>query len=414
MNKLGFRLAQFAGRQMSKLFVALLTLGLIAFDTEPKDQGIGGTGVIFNGDDQGLTGTGYFGTISDFGSIIINGREVDLDEEIQVKIDGMLARISDLKIGHVIAARSHVLDSHERIHMIDVMHTVVGPLESIDQVTGIGLVLGQIIDFNSRLDHEVLSNNDWIAVSGLRTQNGVIIASRVEKIHDGNFLVRGNHQQITKALMALRLKSQSIPLGSSLVLSGAFVSGRPQIKALRHVPLTALLSKVETLLVETYLPETRTGAVKPTITFFGEKLILKSSPTSTPSSQTRQVLEGINRNGQIIVTRSARAPFDDHRSGSSIKQTSLENSSNRLSPSTSEDEITESGPNSDNQGSEGESGAEKNGGSGTDWGSDKGTNDKGTNDKGTNDKGTNDKGTNDKGTNDNGNGDKGGDKAEKD
>jgi hypothetical protein len=83
----------------------VLILALAAFDTAPKDQGIGGTGAIFRGDDQGLTGTGYFGTISDFGSIIINGREVDLGDTIIVKIDGAPAQISDLKIGHVIAAR---------------------------------------------------------------------------------------------------------------------------------------------------------------------------------------------------------------------------------------------------------------------------------------------------------------------
>ena len=91
-------------RSVAPLAFSLL-VGLAAFDMAPKDQGIGGTGSIFRGEDQGLTGTGYFGTISNFGSIIINGREIDVSEAPFVKIDGVTADISELKIGHVIAAR---------------------------------------------------------------------------------------------------------------------------------------------------------------------------------------------------------------------------------------------------------------------------------------------------------------------
>ncbi len=386
MSNKSSRFALFGGRRLFIPLAILLALGLAAFDTAPKDQGIGGTGAIFSGEDQGLTGTGYFGTISDFGSIIINGFEIDVSDAIIVKIDGVRAQISDLKIGQVIAARSVVTASHEQIQSVDVLHAVIGPLESIDPVTGLGFVLGQTIDFNSRIDHETISKNEWIAVSGLRAQSGVIVASRIEKMREGHFLVRGDATQIEKAFAALHLNSQPSPAGSSLVLSGSMIAGRPQIQSLRQVPLTAILSNTKTLVVETYLPAMVAGQDRPTLTLFGEKLVLKNNMMAAlPSSQTRRVLEGVNHNGQMLVTRIAPAPFDDRRSGASVKQTILENASKKrsgaaqsASPSepssaTSETDTTESNPSADSQGSEGEAGAAgKSGNGGNKGGGDKG------------------------------------------
>lgn len=385
MRNRAFRFSAVPVKWLLVPLTTLLMLSLAAFDTAPKDQGIGGTGAIFRGDDQGLTGTGYFGTISDFGSIIINGREVDLGDAIIVRIDGAPAQVSDLKIGHVIAARSYVTDAHEQIQTVDVLHTVIGLLETLDPATGLGVVLGQTIDFNSRIGRETFATGDWIAVSGLRAQSGVIVASRVEKMASESFLVRGDAAQIKVAFAALNITSQSIPSGSSLVLSGRMVAGRAQIDAVRRSPLIKLLSGTKTILVETYLPATVAAQDRSVVTLLGEKLFLKNKiAAGIPKMQTRQVLEGVNRNGRLLVTRTATAPFDDHPSRASIKQTSLEGASKirsgagQSSSSSPAADASESDGSSDSQSTEGETGAGQNGkGGGSSSGGDKGSGDKG-------------------------------------
>jgi hypothetical protein len=72
----------------------------------PRDQGIGGTGASIAPDesegDRGIGGTGVIGTITCFGSIVVNGLRIAYPENASMRIDGAAAPPAALRIGQVV------------------------------------------------------------------------------------------------------------------------------------------------------------------------------------------------------------------------------------------------------------------------------------------------------------------------
>lgn len=363
------------GRAIFINLALLMALTLAAFDAAPKDQGIGGTGTASRGDDQGLTGTGYLGTILGFGSIIINGQEVELSDKAVVQIDGAAGTIADLKIGQVIAARTKEALSGEYIQSIDVLHVVIGQVKNFDTVSGRGMILGQSIDFNSRVDQQNIANGDWVAVSGLRAPNGLIVASRVDASQGEEFLVRGTTAQIRKALAALDLKSRDVPSGSFLVLSGSMEAGLAQIQPVQNLSLKSFFRGAKNMLIETYVSADSHGNDRLPATIMGEKLLLKNGAFGSSSGTGgRLVIEGTRRDGGMVVRRSSPAGFDDAKSLDSIKRRKLDGgnlspSNGPESPSSPKIEPEEAGSDGESHGSGGSEVKDQNGGKD---GSDKG------------------------------------------
>ena len=64
---------------------------------DPRNgDGIGGTGIKLADNGDGLGGTGIIGTISGFGSIIVNSKKLDFDRSTAVESDGRPANLEDL------------------------------------------------------------------------------------------------------------------------------------------------------------------------------------------------------------------------------------------------------------------------------------------------------------------------------
>jgi len=325
--------------------IAAVSFGLAAFETVPKDQGIGGTGKLFRGDDNGISGTGYVGTITDFGSIIVNGREIEIDDNTSVLIDGVPSSVSDLKKGHVIAARSATINSVETAVTVQVFNTVVGQLSAFNQSTGLGVVLGQIVDFNSRFDREALHVGNWYAVSGLRAENSVVIASYVTPSSPGQFLVRGSTQEIKQALKSLGQSQQGSKKGNSLLLSGEILAGKVHIRKLQPFSVYASLKSPKTVLVESYLPRSgvQSGALNSEL--FDQKLVLpKSFEAATLGGRDRVILEAHRTSGHFVVKEAIPAAFVDRASenAKSLSQATIENSiTSSLSGSVDDDQSKE-------------------------------------------------------------------------
>lgn len=307
-----------------KLLVAFLlgatSLVLAGSSSVPKDQGIGGTG--------------YIGTIIDFGSIIINGREIDLDVQTRVRIDGATGDISDLKKGHVIAARSDDVDGIEKAVTIDVIKIAIGRLDHFDPSTGLGVILGQVIDFNSRLDSETLTRGNWYAVSGLRAENDVVIASLIEASPQGVFLVRGTAAQIQNALTDLKVKNRQIPNGDTLVLSGLIRSDKAQIRRLQPYSLLSTLKQPSVIWIESYVGRStsRDGVV--TLSQTGTPFVLsKTMRNAMAGAQERIVLKAQKSARRFIVNDVATAPFVDRASerSMSLSKTAIDDVSDALS-----------------------------------------------------------------------------------
>ncbi|TXN00234.1 hypothetical protein FV242_22705 [Methylobacterium sp. WL64] len=200
----------------------------------PRDQGIGGTGMKMTDEpkdgalgegDRGIGGTGVIGTIRRFGSIVVNDLRIAYPPEVAVEIDGEPAKAADLKIGQVV----HVVARPERgglgTSRIDVVSEVVGPVESL--APGRMIVLGQRVSTGDLA-------GDWkpgtrVAVSGLRRPDGVIMASLIEPRSFGPDRVAGPVRRNAGgglSIGGLRLKGADVlPPGQRALVTGATEAG---------------------------------------------------------------------------------------------------------------------------------------------------------------------------------------------
>lgn len=201
-------------------------------------DGIGGTGVVAHVGGDGIGGTGIVGTISGFGSIIVNGLKLEYNNKTTVESDGRPAALGDLKIGQVIegvAWRDKQGDL--RLEKLEIRHAVTGPISSIDYDNERLVVLGQTVRVNLAGDKSQKSGfaflkvGDMVRVSGLRLDDGMIIASRLDQTDDdGRVLVRGpvtTLQNGTVKIGDLAVDLSSAALAETLETgTTAFVAGR--------------------------------------------------------------------------------------------------------------------------------------------------------------------------------------------
>lgn len=203
-------------------------------------DGIGGTGIQHanngekNGD--GIGGTGIVGTISGFGSIIVNGLKLEFDPSTAVETDGKPATLEALKVGQVIRAVAGSKDGELYLDAIDIQHAVTGPVTSIDHDGQTMMVLGQNVRLNLAGDKTAinafkdLKAGDIVSVSGLRWADGTIIATRVdEQSKDERLMVRGTAAVVSGN--SVQVGGLTIPLDGTVISApqaGAqvFASGR--------------------------------------------------------------------------------------------------------------------------------------------------------------------------------------------
>lgn len=160
------------------------------------DGGIGGTGVRADG---GIGGTGaraeadlhLFGVITGFGSICVNGIEVHYNPSTPILINAQPASSAALSVGQTVLVRAaDAGNGAAQARSIQIAEAAVGAVTAIDASAGIFHVAGQPV----RLDPATLFGpglgpdlaraakiGDTLRVSGLRTANGTIAATRVDR-----------------------------------------------------------------------------------------------------------------------------------------------------------------------------------------------------------------------------------------
>ncbi len=139
-------------------------------------QGFGGTG------HQGFGGTGIIGTISAFGSIWVNGVEIEYDPTTPIK--NPLGAESPLKLGQqvVVETQKGSSRSNPKAQQIQVFVPIAGKISQRqgNQIT----VEGQTITIQGHtlLDKEVdLTPGHYIAINGYHTASGTWMATRVNQ-----------------------------------------------------------------------------------------------------------------------------------------------------------------------------------------------------------------------------------------
>lgn len=272
----------------------------------PRDQGIGGTGMMRTDPprdggpgegDRGIGGTGVIGTIRGFGSILVNGLRIAYPADAAVFLDGEPAKAADLKVGHVVSIVARPEGAGLTTWRIDVASEVVGPVESA--VPDRLVVLGQ------RVSTAGLPGGwkagDRVAVSGLRRPDGVIVASLIEPRAGGPERVAGPVRRGADGAPTigdLRLTGTSVPLvGRRALVTGAASAGALQVT---NAANTAFPPGLRSASIEAYVGRAGAGLE------LGSGLVVAGRASSSVPGQgsVRAVLTAaVARDGSLTVER---------------------------------------------------------------------------------------------------------------
>ncbi|RKZ65158.1 MAG: hypothetical protein DRQ44_08440 [Gammaproteobacteria bacterium] len=179
----------------------------VAVNDEDKDIGLGGTGLLTNADGgagsglggtgllanadagSGLGGTGVVGEITGFGSVFVNGIEIEYDNETPFTINGTTAAPQQLEIGDVVEVLTTDDNKHTQAQVINLRHEVIGKVESIEPQTFSFTVNGQSV---VQAIHKVAlpEVGATVAVSGFRIDEQTILATRVTPADSKQILLR--------------------------------------------------------------------------------------------------------------------------------------------------------------------------------------------------------------------------------
>lgn len=195
------------------------------------DRGIGGTG-ISPVEDRGMGGTGIIGVITGFGSIWVNGIEVEFDPATPVRVDGDNAGNSALRVGQVAVITATGSGSRLDARSITVRHEVSGPVEAVESNGTVLRVAGQRVTFAGQVwgDAAAPRTGDWVAVSGLPGPDGGIVATRIDRRQPGRVTVHGPLSGTVGepriGTLALRPGSRlGSDIGQPVTVSGRYVDG---------------------------------------------------------------------------------------------------------------------------------------------------------------------------------------------
>lgn len=158
--------------------LALMSCVTTATDNQVALGGIGGTGATSW--EGGIGGTGVVGTITEFGSIVINGLHVHYDPNqiVESAQGGMIG--ADFAIGQVVAAETQMVGGRLIARRLVHAASLVGAIESIDMATGTIIVGGEAVRVLPGVDVVGLAVGERVVVDGLRGADGVE-ASRIAK-----------------------------------------------------------------------------------------------------------------------------------------------------------------------------------------------------------------------------------------
>lgn len=183
---------------INRAIIFLLIVGITACATgqsimtaandEDQDIGLGGTGLLAD-NGSGLGGTGILGEITGYGSIFVNGIEVEYHRGTAFTVDGETAAYQQLEIGDVVEVLTTDASKHTQALMINLRHEVVGKVESVDPQTASFTVQGQRV-IQAADEKQLPATGETVAVSGFRIDDHSIQATRVKPAQTDQRLLR--------------------------------------------------------------------------------------------------------------------------------------------------------------------------------------------------------------------------------
>ena len=216
------------------------------------DDGIGGTGIANTTqprlrDDDGIGGTGVYGTLTGFGSLCVNGLHIFLDDNTGYERNDQPATREELALGQVLWIEARSGDLGLIARDVTAFSAVIGIITNADPSQNrfsVGTQPVRVAPGAYRVgtgDHpdEELAVGDFVDVSGLRDEQGDIVASRIERLPERTEPFRGPQleQIVEKAAPGLDFLSIEGYLGATSDPGWFLVSGldveSPRLEGLR-------------------------------------------------------------------------------------------------------------------------------------------------------------------------------------
>ena len=215
------------------------------------DRGIGGTGgpltmsATMQLADRGIGGTGIVGVVTGFGSIFVDGLEIQYNNAAAVDIDGAPSSVAALRVGQLVAIRADGPATTPNATAISIRNEVIGRIEAANRRSHTLTIAGQAVSMApGTWGASRFAPGDWVKVSGLRRPDGTVLASRLDSAPAGKLTVRGRVvlDGATMRVGSLVLEGSAANIvqdGQFVIVSGDYAAGRSHVIAVAPDTLSA-------------------------------------------------------------------------------------------------------------------------------------------------------------------------------
>lgn len=220
-------------------------------------SGIGGTGQPL-ADGGGIGGTGIVGAITGFGSVCVNGLEVEFDNQTSVNMNGRSATLHDLAVGQVISLQAEYIDGVPQTSHIDVINLVEGPV-TVNAQAGQIEVMGQKVILppgdQSSIQQMNYAPETYVRVSGYRGSQGEIHATLIQASKPTSEVsIIGNlDQSSTNTVNNVRINrglASAIPKDRNVMLQGEWDGKQLNVTHITSEPYTRNWNEAHKVILE--------------------------------------------------------------------------------------------------------------------------------------------------------------------
>ncbi len=234
--------------------------------------GMGGTGVMAEATTPlvpgsgGMGGTGIVGVITGFASICVNGVEIHYDNRTPVSVNGQTAAPRDLAVGQLVVVHARTVGGQLRANGIGAIDAVSGPVTGINAVARELQVMGQTVRVGNAIvpDLGSIKPGTSVRVSGLRTDGGVVVASRVEATSAASASVSGTVTSVEAGTAIVNGTRVNLPqgtlppsVGTEVFIAGTWKGNALQASRTEVQPIQHAISRAQRAIVEGYVTNQR-------------------------------------------------------------------------------------------------------------------------------------------------------------
>lgn len=157
-------------------------------------------------DDYGIGGTGIIGEITGFGSIFVNGKEVELTTNSLIQVNGNAVDDYAFNVGDVVEVLAGE-QPYTHAKVINIRHELIGPVSSFNAESRELVVLGKKVIAPKEMDMAKVVVGNFVAVSGFELSASRIHATRITA-SSNRVLLRGNKQSVLDRLSVFDVDEQ--------------------------------------------------------------------------------------------------------------------------------------------------------------------------------------------------------------